>query len=99
VGQAAIAAVNDPTPDNMLLAGTLAKRIDAVGFKTPTTLDIFEVKPENAHAAVGQLIAYERLFRLTFTGLTLSKLVLVTERFDVDLMPLAEAMGVRVIIV
>lgn len=96
VGAAAKRAIAAPTPENMLALGTLAKRIDAVGFITPLKLDIIEIKPENPAAATGQLLSYQSLFIDTYPQLSVRHLVLVTTRDDDELLAITRAYGIIV---
>ena len=84
VGQFAVAAIKFPTPSNLLQAGTLAKRIDVVGFLPSGKVDLFEVKPASVAAALGQLLLYSDLFESTFPELPINRLVLITESIDTE---------------
>ncbi|MEM3554494.1 MAG: hypothetical protein QXU79_01585 [Candidatus Micrarchaeaceae archaeon] len=60
------------------------KRIDVVGYK-PGEVWIIEVKPHGGLSALGQLIAYETLYRIKFNPTQTIRKALVCETVDPDL--------------
>ena len=99
VGIYAKDAIQNPSPDANLLAGTLAKRIDAVAFIDQNTLDLIEVKDSNIANALGQLLTYKQLFQDTYPNLTVDHLLIVTEKQDPDLQPIVQQFGLQIAIV
>jgi len=99
VGKYAIDAINAPTPENMLLLGTMAKRIDVVGFFMPHGVDIFEVKPERTTNALSQLLFYKQLFIQTFPDINVRSLIVVSDRYDEEVSTFAKSLDITIIIV
>lgn len=99
VGAYALESVSNPTPKARLEAGTLAKRIDAVGFINSTTLDIIEVKANKIHSALGQILAYNELFKTTYPILKINDLIIITAFDDPELVRFARSFGVKVFII
>jgi hypothetical protein len=82
VGINAQEALNNPTPETMLQLGTLAKRIDAVAFINPSTVDLIEIKATHLAAAYGQLLLYKDLWTKTYPTITIRRLIIITQRID-----------------
>jgi len=99
VGDHAIAALYDPSPSNMLKLGTLAKRIDAVGFLSDKIVDIFEVKPERLANGVGQLLLYRDLFESTYPNFSVNSLIAIVGEYDLELARFANSYNITVIVV
>lgn len=59
------------------------KRIDAVGYKQDG-VTIFEVKPRAGSTALGQLLTYQSLYKLTYPNNTILNLVLITSMLTKD---------------
>lgn len=98
VGKFAVDALDNPTPEAKLQSGTLAKRIDVVAFRSLFTLDIIEVKANKIHSAVGQILAYQRLFKNTYTDLIVEDLVIITAFRDQELIEFAESQDIKVFV-
>lgn len=73
-------------------------RIDAVG-ESGSGIWIIEVKVRQNLSAIGQLIAYEFLYRQAFRSPGLLQMVFVCERLNPQLSGLYSEQGVRVILV
>lgn len=99
VGAYALESTTNPTPKARLEAGTLAKRIDAVAFIDATTLDIIEVKANKIHSALGQILAYNDLFKSTYPILKINDLIIITAFDDYELIRFARSFGVKVFII
>jgi hypothetical protein len=99
VGKYALDAINSPTPENMILLGTMAKRIDVVGFFMPHGVDIFEVKPERITNGLSQLLLYKQLFIQTFPDINVRSMILVSDRNDEEVNSFAKSLDITVVIV
>lgn len=99
VGKYALDAIKAPTPDNMLLLGTMAKRIDAVGFYMPHGVDIFEVKPERMSNGLSQLLLYKNLFVQTFPDINVRSMIILSDRSDDEVESFAKSLYITVVIV
>lgn len=99
VGKYALDAISNPTPDNMLLLGTMAKRIDVVGFYMPYGIDIFEIKPDRISNGLSQLLLYKQLFIQTFPDINVRSMILVSDRNDEEVNSFAKSLDITVLIV
>lgn len=93
----------DPGPDyepewRRLAQLLTQKRIDAVGYRKGE-IWIFEVKPYGGLSALGQLLAYEVLYRETYNPKETIKLALVTGRINQDELTAYRAHGIEVFVV
>lgn len=98
VGQYAQEQISVGDSGSRLVAGTLAKRIDVVAFRSPSLIDIVEVKPGNPQNAIGQLLLYEDLFGKTYPQLQINQLVLVCEREDQEVITFAKSLRIVVVV-
>jgi RecB family endonuclease NucS len=74
------------------------RRIDAVGFKGEE-IDIIEVKPNATMSAIGQVVGYVHLYMRDEAWSKPPKAVIVTDYADADMIAVAQAQGVTVVIV
>lgn len=74
------------------------RRIDAVGFKGEE-IDIIEVKPNATMSAIGQVVGYVHLYMRDEAWSKPPKAVIVTDFADADMIAVAQAQGVTVVIV
>lgn len=74
------------------------KRIDVVAFKRGAAF-IVEIKPRAGLAAIGQLIAYKRLYQEKHGRFTVAGLAIVAESIDNDVRGVAENLGIQVVLV
>ncbi len=74
------------------------KRVDAVGFADSFT-DVIEVKPRANARAVGQVLQYLDLFKLTYPQYVDARAVLLCYAIMPEDLAFAEKMGVKVITV
>lgn len=73
-------------------------RIDAVGWQADTPT-LIEVKDQAGPTAMGQLLAYEALWRVERPGAPTPALLLVTDHLQPNMATVAEARGIRVDVV
>lgn len=72
------------------------KKIDAVGY-TSSGVDIIEVKPRAGLTALGQLIAYRDLFKLSYPQFAILKLILITTQINADEILVYEKNGITIL--
>lgn len=74
------------------------RRIDAVGF-AGDEIDIIEVKPRATMSAIGQVVGYKHLYMRDEAWKKEPKAVIVTDAADADMVAVAAAQGVTIVVV
>jgi hypothetical protein len=74
------------------------RKIDVIGFKG-NTIDIIELKPLAGTGAVGQVKAYGVLYKKTYDSGANPNLIVMTDAEQRDTKTVAEAEGVKLIII
>lgn len=74
------------------------KRIDVVAFKRGAAF-IVEIKNRAGLSAIGQLIAYKRLYQEKYGRFSVSGLAIVAEGIDPDVREVAKALKIQVVLV
>lgn len=84
-------------PDNIrqMAVRLSTRRIDAIGFRGPS-IDIFEVTHSAGFTAVGQLVSYPILYRLTFGTDAILTPILVAGRVQTDIQPVLDRLHIPV---
>ena len=74
------------------------RKIDVIGFKN-NSIDIIELKPYAGTGAVGQVKGYGVLYKKTYDGSANPNLIVMTDVEQRDTRTVAEAEGVKLIII
>lgn len=98
VGDGAEAPVNFSPSDKALLLALTVKRIDVVGIRSDKLL-LIEVKPRLGMAAVGQLVAYNLLWRRQYGDFPRVEMAWIGEQAEADLQYVMDRLGFRSVLV